>query len=72
MRYEGEHLYHDELDHQREQVILRKSFRICHISQCREFYAVADMLQAMKVANPPKPKIFNKAQLAQFIKKRRE
>ena len=69
MRYEGEHLYHDELDHQREQVILRMSFRICHISQCREFYAVADMLQAMKVANPPKPKVFNKAQLTQFIKK---
>jgi len=69
MRFEGEHLYKDEIDSKLEQVTLQMSYRICHVSSCREFYAVADMLQAMKVTNPPKPRVFNKTQLAQFIQK---
>ncbi|TMP87541.1 hypothetical protein CWC05_06705 [Pseudoalteromonas ruthenica] len=69
MRFEGEHLYKDEIDSKLEKVTLQMSYRICHVSSCREFYAVADMLQAMKVTNPPKPRVFNKTQLAQFIQK---
>ena len=69
MRFEGEHLYKDEIDSKQEQVTLQMSYRICHISSCREFYAVADMIQAMEASNPPKPRVFNEAQLAQFIQK---
>ncbi|MEO2278845.1 hypothetical protein [Pseudoalteromonas pernae] len=45
------------------------SYRICHVSKCGKWFAVADMNLVMSASNSPKPKVMSKADLDEWISK---
>lgn len=60
MLYSGLHLVNEEKE---------LSFHVCHMSVCKRWFAVADMKKALSAANPPKPRVMHKSDIAEWISK---
>jgi hypothetical protein len=64
----GTHLYKQKLGNSEKSELIH-SYRVCLVNRDYSLFAVADMLKANLVTNPPKPEIFTKTDLNKFINK---